>query len=286
VRLATLHGIAARGGSAAELVRRIAIAGAPGPQLGLMHAALDGSAADDSACATCPVSVLREAGVDYWALGHAHTLTYVARGAPWVVYPGTPQGRGLSTPEGGAKGAVLVEVADGAIDQVTFEPLDRVRCLRVDLANAVDLDAVLRALTARAAALHETHAGRAVVLEAVVSGAPSLLRALRRPDACAGLVRALRRATARWEPFVWWADLRTAPAPVDAVASDDLIGAVHRVRADLAADASQCAPFFSRRFEPLRYAWTADVEPREAAELLAAATELAVDALDDAETGA
>jgi hypothetical protein len=75
-------------------------------------------------------------------------------------------------------------------------------------------------------------------------------------------------------------------SPAEVGATGDLTAEVGRVRAELAADSGQCAQFLARRFEPLRYAWAADVEPREAEELLDTATALAMDVLNDAEDGA
>jgi hypothetical protein len=49
----------------------------------------------------------------------------------------------------------------------------------------------------------------------------------------------------------------------------------------LAADAEQRARFFARRFEPLRDAWTADIDPPEASALLDEAAAVAVDALHE-----
>jgi DNA repair exonuclease SbcCD nuclease subunit len=286
VRLATVHGIGARGCDAASLVHRVMVDPACGPHLGLMHALVGGREVDEAACGTCAESALRESGVDYWALGHTHELTYLSRGDPWIVYPGTLQGRGLVPAESAAKGAVVVEVDGGVIEQVTFEPLDRVRCLRIELADAAELDGVRRALDASAAALRAAHVDRALVLDAIIDGTPRVLRALRRPDACAALLRELRRTSAHSEPFVWWSAVRPRVSPAEIGATGDLTAEVGRVRAELAADPAQCAQFLARRFEPLRYAWAADVEPREAEELLDTATALAIDVLSDAEDGA
>jgi hypothetical protein len=151
------------------------------------------------------------------------------------------------------------------------------------LSGAADSAALTRALGARAEELRERHHGRALVLDAHADGAPPVRRALRQPAARAELLRTLRRAAEGWEPFVWWAALRgSAPAAREramALTVDDLSTEVERRRAELAEDAELRAQFLARRCEPLRDAWTADIEAREAGELLDEAAGVAVDAL-------
>ena len=62
----------------------------------------------------CSLDDLRAKNYDYWALGHVHAHEVVARD-PTIVFPGNLQGRSIR--ETGAKGAVLVDVADGQVDR-------------------------------------------------------------------------------------------------------------------------------------------------------------------------
>lgn len=274
--LATWHGVSADAAGALPPPDAWRRDDAPGVHIGVVHAAQAAAADEPPACAVYRPDALRAAGLDYWALGHAHAAAQPASGSPWIVYPGTPQGRGLTAAECGAKGAVLVEVEDDRIARVSFEPLDAVRCLRVTAAaGAGEPDALRRALAAERDALRAVHGGCALVLEAAIDAAPA---ALCQPAARAALLAALRRDADAIEPFVWWANVRAVPAP-GAAAGDDLAGEVLRLRAGLAVDAARSQRFLARRFEPLRYAWSADIEPREAAALLDAAAGLAVDAL-------
>lgn len=282
VPAATVHGISsAIGQGAAERVARLGRPSAPGLHIGMLHAGLaDLSGLPDAASAR--LADLEAARLDYWALGQARAFTALRRGPAWVVYPGTPQGRGLAEDECGIKGAVVVEAEGTAITRVELEPLDRVRCLRVDLRDVDDAAALAPALTAEAERLRDRHAGRALVLEARVDGPASIQRALRRPDACAELLRGLRRAADSWDPFVWWARVR--PAAVrgggfGAEQPDDLAAEVMRRRAVLAADPAATAHFVAHRFAPLRDAWIADLEPRDGEEVLDDAAALAVTAV-------
>jgi hypothetical protein len=281
-RIATVHGVSA-GAGAGDVALRFARGDAPGPHLAVLHASLADERPAGGACAPCRLADLRAAGMDYWALGHAHALCNHSIGTPWILYPGTPQGRGLAEAECGAKGVLMVTIEDETIARVDFEPLDRVRCLRVELTDAAEPSALAARLGDLAAALRDRHAGRALLLDAYVGGTPAVERAMRRPAARAELLRALRRAAERWEPFVWWAGLEGAPAVSDArdaaFVADDLPAEVERRRVALADDAAQRARFFARRFEPLRDAWTADVDAREDCALLDEAAAVAVDAL-------
>jgi hypothetical protein len=280
-RLATVHGVsAARRPRAESAALDITRDDTPGLHLAVLHTRLAGHVSDTAGDAPRRLADLRTAGIDYWAIGCSPALDYLSTGAPWIVDPGTPQGRGLAASQCGPKGVVLAEFADGAVTRVDFEPVDRVRSLRVELAEVAEPRALVSLLSARAEALRERHPGRGLVLDAHVAGAPTVGRALRQPAAHAELLRALRRGAETWEPFVWWAAVRAAvPAQRAPAAGDDLAAEVERRRAVLADDAEHCARFLARRFEPLRDAWTADVDAREAGALLDEAAAVAVDAL-------
>jgi hypothetical protein len=275
--LATVHGVSATARLHDVAPSRFMRGDQPGPHLAVLHARLAGHGADDGTYPVSRLGDLRAAGMDYWALGHAHTLEYLATGAPWIVYPGTPQGRGLTAAECGPKGVALIEIDDGAIARVDFEPVDRVRCLHVELPDAPRSSELADALTAHAATLRGRHPGRALVLDGWFGGSAEATGALRHPDARDALLRTLRRAAEAWEPFVWWAGVHPVlpERPGDA-GGNDLAAEVERRRAALAEDGAQCARFLARRFEPLRDAWTADIDPRDARELLDEAAALAV----------
>ena len=109
----------------------------PGPEPGRLSIAMLHSSAEDpgehEVYAPCRVAALRAAGYDYWALGHIHERR-VLHEQPHIVFPGNIQGRHAR--ETGAKGATLVEVADGRIVAVTHRATDVLRWDRIE----VDLD--------------------------------------------------------------------------------------------------------------------------------------------------
>ncbi|SFI67891.1 metallophosphoesterase family protein [Methylobacterium brachiatum] len=136
--------------------------------LGVLHTSCTGHAAHET-YAPCSVADLTARGYDYWALGHIHEYAELSRD-PWIVFPGNIQGR--SVRECGAKGAVLVEVADGRVTGVSRFPLDRARFEQVivDLSEAADTSAALEDVEAALRPLAEVAAQRLVLVRVHLAG--------------------------------------------------------------------------------------------------------------------
>lgn len=100
--------------------------------IGLLHTACAGSEGPHARYAPCTLEQLANHGYDYWALGHVHAHAVLNDG-PFIVYPGNLQGR--HPREDGPKGAVLVDIADGAVASLEHRALDSVRWI----ALAVDI---------------------------------------------------------------------------------------------------------------------------------------------------
>jgi DNA repair exonuclease SbcCD nuclease subunit len=145
--------------------------------IGVLHTSLDGRASR-TICAPTSAAALAAKGYDYWALGHVHERRVVAT-APWVVFPGNPQGRGPT--ESGPKGATVITTAAGRITGVDHRELAVLRWEHTDLdctgARGVDdaLERVWQRLAASPAGVPAD--GRPVMLDLTVTGtesAPSL----------------------------------------------------------------------------------------------------------------
>lgn len=108
--------------------------------VGLLHTSAEGREGHDP-YAPCTRRALRVHGYDYFALGHVHAREVLSK-APWVVFSGNLQGRSIR--ESGPKGATLVTVDRGHIVGVDHRALDVVRfgACRVDVADALSLDAI------------------------------------------------------------------------------------------------------------------------------------------------
>lgn len=268
--LAVVHGAGVDPEEGAEAAaRRLRRDGAPGPHLAVLPSQVGRGGVS--------LDVVRDAGIDYWALGGAPAFNVQHARDPWLVTPGTPQARTLH--DAGPHGAALVEVEDGAVARVTLEPLDRVRAASVRLDDADGAADLQQRLREAAAALRAAHPEHVLLLTALVGNRARVARALRQPEARAAQLATLRRDTERADPALWWAALRAAPPGPLAAAADDLAGEVARRRALLSADAERTMRFLQRRFEPLRGTWTAALDPREVDPLLDEAAAVAVDAL-------
>jgi exonuclease SbcD len=91
--------------------------------IGVLHTSANGASGHEL-YAPCSLDSLRSRHYQYWALGHIHTRTELAR-EPWVVFPGNIQGR--SVRECGPRGCYLVDVDDSGGVSLDFEQLDVVR---------------------------------------------------------------------------------------------------------------------------------------------------------------
>jgi DNA repair exonuclease SbcCD nuclease subunit len=291
-RLATVHGISyARPDTTENLVLRFARGSEPGFHVGLLHCNVGGNA-EHAPYSPCTLDELRRAGMDYWALGHIHKRQ-VLHEHPFIVYPGNLQGRGTKTSEAGAKGATVVDVADGQIAAIEFAPVDRIRFVRcsVDISRCKDVAQLQKAIEREGATLRAAHAERGLLVSVALTGRDGPRGDLKRPGVIDDLLRDLRHQADGLEPFLWWHDLsdRTRLAldrPVIRSRGDFGAEIVRGVEA-LAADAERRAAFIARALHGLRdratLRYLGEVTPDDEAELLADAEGLALDLLDDEE---
>ena len=96
-----------------------------GVHIALLHATV-GSTSEHDAYSPCTLAELAMIGMDYWALGHIHKRAVLAREMPWVVYPGSIQGRSPKPSEMEPKGAYVVEVEGDVIAEPRFVALDHI----------------------------------------------------------------------------------------------------------------------------------------------------------------
>lgn len=232
-RLAIVHGVSY---GRREVRENLALdfhrAEGPGLQVGVLHCNVSGAPEGHAPYSPCSLEDLRDAGLDYWALGHIHTrcvLCGVPHGdEPWIVYPGTLQSRSPKPSELGSKGAFVVQVSAGRVADIEHVACDRVRFELVELdvgsvaGSAVAGSSVAGSavagirdlLSGRAVELLEAAEGRSLVLRAVLHGRSSVAYVLRRKGAREDLLRSLREdAPEIGAAFCWWDDVadRTMP---------------------------------------------------------------------------
>lgn len=249
--LARIYGISyARRETRANLARRFPTERESAFAIGVLHANVGGNA-EHAAYAPCELADLRAAAIDYWALGHIHRHAILTDGQPWAVYPGVLQGRSPKPSEQGAKGAVIVDVADNQVRAVTFRELDVVRfeSRELDIAGLADLGALQDRLQAAAEAAVDKAGGRPLILRARLTGRGPVHGALRRGGGTEELVAALQEG-AGGAARVWWDRITDATAPpldLDAIRQRGDVSAalVDRVAA-LQADPEARVAFFKR----------------------------------------
>jgi DNA repair exonuclease SbcCD nuclease subunit len=272
--LATLHGLSHPADDAAQRLRGMfGPAGSSPLHIGLLHGAV-GSGDESSPCAHVSLEELRRLPVDYWALGHEHARRYVSED-PWIVYPGTPQGR-VAMDHDDAFGAIVAEVAGGEVRQISFEALDVVRFRSVEIeADRLERTELLRKALDRVEALRRENGGRALLLEIRLKR-----RASRIDELDVWLESELRARTEDWNPFVWWTSAgdRTVREPLrSTVRHESEIGSLLLDRSEaLQGAVLPRSSFLARELEPLRRAWDAELDLEEAKGLIRDATSLAL----------
>jgi DNA repair exonuclease SbcCD nuclease subunit len=211
VPIATVQGISfAQRSECENLALRFAREAGPGLQVGVLHCNVRGAASGYDDYSPCTLEDLRSIGLDYWALGHVHTRMVLSgrRGSDeaWAVYPGNLQARSPKPSERGPKGAVVVRVSAGRVQDVELVGCDVVRFDLVELdVGEIDDLAELRARLVSAARDRLAGAdGRALVLRGHLVGRAELHFDLRRPGAREDLLSALREDFESDQPFCWW----------------------------------------------------------------------------------
>lgn len=186
--------------------------------IGVLHTALTGRVGHAS-YAPCDIDDLRAKHYDYWALGHVHSFEIVSTN-PYVVFPGNIQGR--SVRELGARGAVVVEVADRQVVSVERIELDVIRWAVVDVnctgARTDDIDAHIRA--ALVSAHSKTAAGRPLVVRLHLDGESEDAGALR--ERAAALRDDARAIAASISADLWIEKVRVRLSEPRAEAAPDM----------------------------------------------------------------
>jgi len=95
--------------------------------IGVLHTSMGGYAQHETYAPTS-VAALTAKQYQYWALGHVHDYAVLSE-HPYIVYPGVLQGRKIT--EAGVKGAVMVEVEDGAVRSCKPVSFDVIRWNRI-----------------------------------------------------------------------------------------------------------------------------------------------------------
>jgi DNA repair exonuclease SbcCD nuclease subunit len=136
--------------------------------IGLLHTCATKSG-EHERYAPCTIEGLVRKGHAYWALGHIHTRD-VMHADPHIVFPGNIQGRHIR--ETGAKGCVLVTVADNEQVSLDFRATDVLRWERcdVDANDAEDAYEVVERVSNKLKELAQLSDGRPLAVRVEVHG--------------------------------------------------------------------------------------------------------------------
>jgi exonuclease SbcD len=204
--------------------------------IGILHTGLGGMGGHAN-YAPCAMEDLVNKGYDYWALAHVHQAA-VLHERPHVAFCGNLQGRHIR--ESGPKGALLVSVEDGQVEEIASLHVDVVRwthlLVPVDQCNsgahAIDLirqaieDAVQRDSQGRLLACRIELTGRTGLHGELLASAERLLAEAR--AAALGL----------GEESAWIERLViTTDGPELTASRKDALGDLHRMIGNAASDA-------------------------------------------------
>ncbi len=290
-RLAVVHGISYPTRDVpANLALRFARGAEPGFHIGVLHCNV-GSRPEHPAYSPCTIDDLRQAGMDYWALGHIHKREVLNDGHPWVVYPGNLQGRSLKTSERGPKGAYIVEVEDDIVTALDFVSLDHVRPLvvEVDVGGLAAIPELSKLLLDEAPRARDENQGRSLLVRVELRGQGKLHHDLRRPGRLDELVVDLRDAVKGETPFIWWESLVDETRPeldLEAIGrrgdfSSEVLRGAHAIRSNqgeftrlLDHESKSIQRFGVRR-------WVGDPTPDDHGTMLDRAVEAALELLEE-----
>ncbi len=238
--LATIHGISY---GRAEEQRNLAamfsqLARGEGVNIGLLHCNA-GSNTGHAPYAPCDLRDLRDADMDYWALGHVHEHRILEQ-TPLVIYPGNIQGRSIR--ETGARGCCLVEVSGEGDLRPEFIRLDRV-CWdhgTVSITGVESVDQLLQEMNAKVGMILERAGDRPVVCRLRVEGRGDLFQELAHSQGVRTILETVRENWDTHDPFVWVQSLEIRCCPdIDLdqrQEANDLLGEVLRVARGLRED--------------------------------------------------
>ncbi len=221
------------------------VPGYPDPQsgrlnIGVLHTAVDGHP-DHAPYAPCALDELKAKGYAYWALGHVHQAKVLSQ-APFVVFPGNIQGRNMR--ETGAKGAMLVTVAESEIVDVEPVHVDVVRWAQVsvDIGGAHKVDSILgRVHDALEQAIRDQAGGRVMAARIALTGrTPAYGQILHDEAHFKAEVRSIAAGFGSDTAWIEKVQIRAEPEIDDADAGDrdDAIGVLQRMLQEAPDDAA------------------------------------------------
>lgn len=204
-------------------------------KIGILHSNV-GNIAGHLNYAPCSVDDLKNAGFDYWALGHVHERNQLCDN-PRIAYPGNSQGRHIR--EKGPRGALVVSVDRNKNSTSEFVATDCVRweAVAIDIAGHQTIDTLDNTLEKALNKLLAQSDGRAVVCRVELTGRGVLYEKLKAENARDDLLARCRGKFSRRTPFLWLEQLDFKCSPQinfdEAIDREDLLAFVLRESAQI-----------------------------------------------------
>ena len=232
--------------------------------------------------------------VHYMALGGQHHRQTVDQSPGIAHYCGSPQGRTPEEPE--AHGCTLVTVDDSGNVKTSFVATDSLRWITetVEVTAGTDEDALMNQLQARVGKLQTKHSGSRLLITWQIEGRGQVLNHIRRGGISDQMVELLcdqygNASSLKGAPGVWTVAIE-CHAPLDVpqewVDEETIMGDMLREFRELEADVDiplRLEEFLPEELLSTPRAELADVTDDDRAELLWAASKMAVDLLDGEE---
>jgi len=280
--LCTLHGRGyERSSETRDLAAGFSRSSGDAVAIGVLHTNVGGREGFED-YAPCSLEELRNAGMDYWALGHIHKPEVLSE-SPAIVYAGCPQGR--SPKEDGVRGCYLVEARPGHAE-MRFIPTCSIvwERLTVDVAGAEGIEGVRDAVRAACEAARSRAEGRPVILRLDLMGRTEARGQLVRGTVAADLLADLREEQLGGGPWVWidrMLDRTSGVLDIDALRmAQDFSGDLVRLVDEIVADPDALAAMLADALGPIESAMGARDLELSAEQVLERARDLCLDRLE------
>jgi exonuclease SbcD len=207
--------------------------------IGLLHANA-GSNTGHEPYAPCSLDDLRDAGMDYWALGHVHTRGRLSDTGPLIIYPGNTQGRNIN--EAGKKGCYLVSVDEEGGINTEFFQTDLVRwyLVNIQVDNLESEQDLINSLNQTCEDISLNGSGRTSIVRIILEGNSPLARMLTDVNIIKDLREITRDNGVLLSPQVWIEKIESRARPPFDIPSlmknMDFVGELLRLSKELSED--------------------------------------------------
>jgi len=227
--------------------------------------------------------------VHYMALGGRHQRRTVDQSPGIAHYSGSPQGRNPT--ETGRCGCTIVAVDDAGHVSTRFVATDSICWITevVEITAGTDEDALLSQMESRISKLRTKHHGMPLLVTWEIKGRGQVLNHIRSGGISDQMVSALRKKYGAESPSIWTVAVESEAlldVPQEWVDEETIMGDMLREFHDLEADTSiplALDEFLPRGLGEADWADLVAVPDAERADLLGAASKMAVDLLDGEE---